>query len=519
MDEKELKLVEDIKADIQKAFDLQFSDLKAQLDKNDKSGEENDISVRQDFEKINESIAKLEGNSEALTAIKESVDKLNEIIVKQGETIDQFSHETNGKSTISEDDFTLACKQALLNGGFQIDKDDKGNETVSMGGAGFKKLGDFNGVKPEFKAAHIITSADVTGLAIPTDFGVMGRDEIPPNTNDHVTEFFQTRPTSRATQMSLIIEYDLEGAPAIRAENTAVGLVSMKLKSQEFKIFTAGVKATISWEENDDVPELIGRLKEIVPDQIKQLLDSTILTVGGDNSAAPWGAMNSNSGTVFNALEYAGIGAGTANYVDLAMWMQDQCQTADYEGNGIYMGQKMQKVIASLKSTTNDAVLDSRITRANGVAVNLYGMAVKKSRIMENQFLVSVTNKNRIGIRQNIQVVSGFDQDDLTNLRITFVFYIRYAYGSQNVNANIWSNSLDADLVIINEAAAASLTRIQGYATGSDATAMTIQMMANTGATDVIPANLAAYKVAVAAEVSIADLAALQVVIDTVNAA
>jgi len=515
MDEKELKLVDDIKADIKKAFDIQFNDLKSQLEKN----AEGEINVKQDFEKINEKIKELEGNSEALTAIKTSVDELNAIIAKQGETINSFSHINSNKPDVKEDDFALAIKEALKNGGFSIEKDEKGNEVVTAGSAPHRKFGDVDGKKPEFKAAHIITSADVTGNAIPTDFGVMGRDEIPANTNDHVTEFFQTKPTSRSTQMSLIVEYDLEGAPAIRAEGVATTLVSMKLKSKEFKIFTAAAKATISWEENDDVTEIVGRLKEIVPDQIKQLMDANILTTGGDNSTAPWGAMNANSGTQFNPLAYAGIGAGTANYVDLAMWMQDQCQTADYEGNGVFMGQKMQKVIASLKSTTNDAVLDSRITRANGVAVNLYGMAVKKSRILENQLLVSVTNKNRIGIRQNISVVSGFNSDDLEKMQITFVFYVRYAYGSQNVNANIWSSSLDADLAIINENAAASLTRINGYAVGSDASAMTIQMMVNAGGTTVIPANLAAYIVAVAAATGVANAAALQVIIDAVNAA
>ena len=61
--------------------------------------------------------------------------------------------------------------------------------------------------------------------------------------------------------------------------------------------------------------------------------------------------------------------------------------------------------------------------------------------------------------------------------------------------------------------------RVQAYATGSDASALTTATLVNTGATDVIDANLADYKVAVAAEASIANLAALQVVIDTVNAA
>jgi len=515
MDEKTMKLVEEIKSDIKAALESQIKDIEAKVAKND----ENDATIKQDYEAVNEKLKDLEGNLEALTAIKESVDTLNDAMRKQGEVLDTLKVNDSGKRSRKDDDFSIAIKQSLKNAGFAIDKDEKGNEVIAEGSAKFRKFGDVEGKKPEFKAAHIITSADVTGEAIPLDFGVMGRDEIPMNTNDHVTEFFQTRTTSRATQMSLIIEYNFEGAPAIRAEGVSAPLVSMQLKSKEFKIFTAAARATISWEENDDVTEIVSRLREIVPDKIKQVIDASILTTAGDNSASPWGVFNSENGTVFNALEYAGIGDGKANYVDLAMWMQDQCQTADYNGNGLFIGQKMQKVIASLKSTTNDAVIDSRITRQNGVATNVYGMAVKKSRLMENKMLVSVTNANRIGIRTNISVVSGFNSDDLEKMQLTFVFYVRYAYGSQNVNANIYTESLEADLAIINENAAASLTRIQGYATGSDATAMTIQMMSNAGGTDVRVENLAAYKVAVAAEASIADLAALQVVIDAVNAA
>lgn len=515
MDEKTQKLIEEIKSDIKTAVEAQYKDLEAKVAEN----EGKEVSIKQDFEKINEKLDKLEGDYDALKEIKDTVDTLNEAMQKQGEVLESIKNEKRPNGRADDDDFAKAIKQSLINAGFHIEKDENGTEIVSEGGAKLRKFGDSERKKPEFKAAHVITSADVTGQAIPLDYNVMGRDEIPMNTNDHVTEFFQTRTTSRATQMSLIIEYNFEGSPAIRAESASAPLVSMQLKSKEFKIFTAAARATISWEENDDVTEIVERLREIVPDKIKQVIDTSILTDGGDNSASPWGVFNSENGTQFNALEYAGIGGGTANYVDLAMWMQDQCQTADYNGNGLFLGQKMQKVIASLKSTTNDAVIDSRITRQNGVATNVYGMAVKKSRILENYMLVSVTNANRIGIRKNISVVSGFNSDDLEKMQLTFVFYVRYAYGSQNVNANIWSDQLDADLVIINENAAASLARIDGYASGSDASAMTIQMMSNAGGNSLVVANLADYKTAVAAEAGIANAAALQTVIDTVNAA
>lgn len=65
----------------------------------------------------------------------------------------------------------------------------------------------------------------------------------------------------------------------------------------------------------------------------------------------------------------------------------------------------------------------------------------------------------------------------------------------------------------------AILATINGYAVANDATALTIVMLTTVGCTGVLSANLAAYKVAVAAEAGIADLAALQAVVDAVNAA
>lgn len=504
-------LVKEIKSDLDAIVAKQITEV------TDKNGEVQ-TKISQDFKEVNEKLAKLEGNEEALTSIKTSIDDMNKVLKIQGEKLEDLNLDEGKKGKPGSSDFTEAIKMSLTNAGFTIDKDEKGNEIIGIGGAQHVKFGTSGKPRPEFKAAHVITSADVTGLAIPTDFGVMGKDEIPVNTNDHITDFYTVRTTSRATQMSLIVEYDFEGDPAIRAETVAAPLVSLKLKSKEFKIFTTAAMATISWEENDDVPELIARIKEIVPDKIKQVMDADIITIGGDNSATPWGCLNNtHNATSFNALEYAGIGGGDADEVDLAMWMQDQCQTNDYEANGIFMGQKMQKLIASKRSTTDDAIVDPRITRSKGVVTNLYNMAVKKSRVLENKFLVSVTNMNRIGIRKNIQVVSGFNNEDLSKLQISFVFYIRYAYGSQNLNANVWTDDIPGDIVIINENAAASLARINGYAAGSDAALMTIQMMVNAGGTDVRPEELADYKVAIAAETGIADAAALQVVIDAVN--
>jgi len=184
------------------------------------------------------------------------------------------------------------------------------------------------------------------------------------------------------------------------------------------------------------------------------------------------------------------------------------------------MGDKRRLSLEAIRDKNDNNVADRRMSfGTDGQLARVSGLAVRETRLLPDTYLVSVTNMNRIGVRKNLTVNVGFNADDLSKRRLSTVWTILWAYGSQNVNSNIWTSSIDADLAIINEAAAASLARVNGYAAGSDAADMTIQVMSNAGGTDLVPANLAAYKVAIAAETGIANAAALQVVIDAVNAA
>lgn len=64
-----------------------------------------------------------------------------------------------------------------------------------------------------------------------------------------------------------------------------------------------------------------------------------------------------------------------------------------------------------------------------------------------------------------------------------------------------------------------ALQVIDGYAKASDASKLQIYMLEDAGVTGALTANLAAYKVAIAAETGIATLAALQAIVDAVNIA
>jgi len=124
-----------------------------------------------------------------------------------------------------------------------------------------------------------------------------------------------------------------------------------------------------------------------------------------------------------------------------------------------------------------------------------------------------------IGLRQDIETQFGHNNDDLKKRKVSFVMDMRASYGQKAIKSSIYVDNISDAILILSESDTESITRINAYAVGSDASPLTIPTLTNTKATDVIEANLDAYKVAIAAESTIANLVALQVVIDAVNAA
>jgi hypothetical protein len=103
---------------------------------------------------------------------------------------------------------------------------------------------------------------------------------------------------------------------------------------------------------------------------------------------------------------------------------------------------------------------------------------------------------------------------DVQNDLLTVTGSMRYAQRIKTVDyAAFVYDSFDAAIAIL-EGATASLTLIQSMAVASDASKLTINLLEKAGVTGLVAASLPDYKVAVAAEASIADLAALQTAID-----
>ena len=139
------------------------------------------------------------------------------------------------------------------------------------------------------------------------------------------------------------------------------------------------------------------------------------------------------------------------------------------------------------------------------------------NKIPQNSILVYDSTKQCIGLRQDIETEFGHMEGDFKKRRVSFVMDLRGAYGQKAKKSAIYVDNVSEAISILKEDASASLTRVQAYATGSDATDLTIATLKNAGVTGLVDANLATYKGSVAGEASIANLAALQALIDADN--
>jgi hypothetical protein len=149
------------------------------------------------------------------------------------------------------------------------------------------------------------------------------------------------------------------------------------------------------------------------------------------------------------------------------------------------------------------------------------GMVVKGITISETTDVAEgyfeVADITKIGKRFKREIELRLWEQNATDVQndlLTMTGSLRYAKRIKTVDYNAFVyDSFDAAEAIL-KGAAASLTLIQGMATNSDASKLTINLLVAAGVTGTSAASLADYKVAVAAESSIADLAALQTVID-----
>lgn len=383
--------------------------------------------------------------------------------------------------------------------------------------------------KAMFAALDPMTNANSTaGQAIARDIDTMGFRNIPPILNDHVADIFTTPRMGVKAYMTLRIFHTYEDGSGIKAEGaSAFAKSSVQLKSQDYKVFTYGTQYKISVEESEDVPEIVTELNAVIPDRLMNDLDEKILTDGGDNSVAPWGAFSTNATrpnvTIFNPYLYAGS-APDADVADLIAKMKLFARSQNYRVNGVLAHDNFYDNYEGLRDSNKNSLMDRRVQFSpTGEITAMAGLSTRKTRVMnETAVWVGSTPSQIIGIRENVMMQVGLNGTDFEDHNISTKWWGRFAYGVKDALANVYTADFNADIAILAMTAATALSYTDEVAkatAGYDQANITISLLATAGATDLIDANETAYQVAIEAATGVADLPALQVIIDAVNAA
>ena len=389
-----------------------------------------------------------------------------------------------------------------------------------------KKFGVLS-ARSMFAAIDHTNANSTAGQAIARDMDTMGFRNIPPILNDHVADIFTTPKMKKKAWMTIRIFHTYVDGVDIKVEGTGTfAKSSVMLKSQDYKVFTYGTQYRISVEEFEDVPEITAELRAVIPDRMMDDLDEKIFTTGGDNSTAPWGAFSTNvtrpNVTLFNAYLYAGSNP-KADEADLIAKMKLQARSQNYRVNAVVAHDNFYDNYEGLRDANNNSIRDRRVVFVGGVMTVVSGLVTRRNRKF-NEFAVHVTAtpSQILGIRENIMMQVGLNADDFATHNISTKFWGRYAYGSKDALANIYTPDFKVDIDILKMSAATALAYTVGVAAGTagfDQANIYISMLKTAGCISLVDANETAYQVAIEAESSIADLPALQAVIDTVNAA
>ena len=467
-------------------------------------------------QKLNDKITKLVTEhtrgfmTDELLAIKLKpiTDKLEEI--KGSEFVDKSEV---AKLTKAFDDLAEQVQKNKESGSSEI----KGGFTKALKSA-YDSMKEKFSKNPDFKDASMvikaipITTANLIGSTnyplIPQDqeAGVLHEPRSPQTFRDD---------TPTGTQMAGDTWTWIERGTIIDntgtvAENATFGTVEVSYNNKETKAKKIANYTKITRESLEDWSEFLNEVTGLISTLNNEELNDQLFN--GD------GTGTNLLGIKLSSVEFDSNGIIEANPT---IWDVIRLSIAQILINGLtgWMPNKIYMNPADVasqeiaKDTTGNYVFPPFIM-PNGMQVK--GIPITETTdIPQGYFEVCDITRSQKRFKRELEIrVWEQNEDDAINDRLTITGSLRVAFRIKDLNkpAFIYDN-FDSALSII-EGAAAALAFIIAMAPVSDASKLTINGLIKAGVTGTVAADLPNYKVAVAAQASIADLAALQVVIN-----
>jgi hypothetical protein len=391
-----------------------------------------------------------------LEELKKNLDTANEELAKLGVAIKGLK-ETPQPRQGQTKGFGTLVKEALIAGGYTEEIEIGGNKVKSIKGLKTSK-NPVTGL--EIKAAIDMTTAlsmtigstPGVNLGYVTDYG-MAQIQINLTKDTHLIDGVIPVMPTQDKYIGVFVEYSYEDGVGTAAEGTEFSKSSLKFKTLEFKVFDIGTIFHVAVNQLEDVDQMESRLNRIAPDKIKSSIDDKILSSAGDNSTDIKGMLATDNFTEFDPTTWQGQ-VRKATVVDVISKMKLQAELADEDVNIAILHPSTVSEIAELKNLNEDSIQDRRLTfDANGNIVRVCGLAiVKNKKVTANEAVVMWNEAAEIGMRKDVEMTIGLENDDLSKRYRTILFYTRVAFGVAKPAAIIYSDDVEADRNILLEA-------------------------------------------------------------------
>lgn len=375
----------------------------------------------------------------------------------------------------------------------------------------FSKNHDLKDVSMTIKALPITTS----NLVASTNYPLIPQDQETEILNEPRTPQTFRADIPTGTQMmgdtwTWIERSTIVNNTGTVAENAVFGTIEVSYTNKETKAKKIGNYTKITRESLEDWNEFLNEVNGLITTLNNEELNDQLFN--GD------GTGTNLSGIKINSVEFDANGIEEAN---ATIWDAIRLTIAQILINGLtgWMPNKIYMNPADVasqeikKDTTGNYVFPPFIM-PNGMTVK--GIVITETTdVSQGYFEVCDITKSQKRFKRELEVrVWEQNENDAIYDRLTITASQRVAFRIKDLNkpAFVYDN-FDSAISIIKGSAAA-LAFILAMAPASDASKLTNNGLIKAGVTGTSLTSLADYKVAVAAEATIANLAALQVIID-----
>lgn len=256
--------------------------------------------------------------------------------------------------------------------------------------------------------------------------------------------------------MAKVVEYDETDGSAQKAETTAAGDSSFKLKTEDFKIFQFGVKFRVHRNMLRQWSGLQQRIQSIGMERLKNKIALFLLdkAAAGDGTTIPLGILSTGKYTAYDtALRAQEVkGATIVDVVKNAVLQSQLLGTENEMGNKTIDTVLLNPVdianIESLKDQNDNSIrLAGLVVDASGKLSYIYGLRViAKKYITANTAVFMNTTTSpavEIGTKQNMELIIGYDKsEDLSKGIVTIQLESEYAFGLGDPESTIYCSSI-----------------------------------------------------------------------------